>query len=51
MKVPAVTSLSQVLSGVLPALLRMSQEVVPQTSLPVMIGETGTSSDVSMSLL
>lgn len=50
MKVPAVLSLSQVLSGVLLALPMMSQEVVPWRSLPVMIGETGTSCDVSMSL-
>lgn len=50
MKVPVVMSLNQVLSGTLLAFLLMSQEVVPQRSLPVMIGEIGTSYDVSVSL-
>lgn len=50
MKVPVGMSLSQVLSGVLLGLLLMSWEVVPQRSLPVMIGQTGTSYDVSVDL-
>lgn len=47
MEVLVVMSLSQVLSGALPAFLVMSQEVVPQRSLPVMLGEIGTYYDVS----
>lgn len=50
MKVSVGMSLSQVLSGVLLALLMMSREAVPQRSLPVMTEETGTSYDVSVSL-
>lgn len=50
MKVPVGISLSQVFSGVLLVLLMMSQEVVPQRSLPVMTGQTGTSYDVSVGL-
>lgn len=50
MKFPVGISLSQVFSGVLLVLLMMSREVVPQRSLPVMIGQTGTSYDVSVGL-
>lgn len=49
MKVSVGMSLSQVLSGVLLALLMMSREAAPQRSLPVMTEETGTSYDVSVS--